>query len=187
MNLPGCVWVLETVICLSIQGGSITLVAGSQQVAVTRPCCTTGQFHSMFSWQIGSRSQVTGEEAGKLSQRDMPLFISTHTAPGWAQDQQENNGSIPACPSLITTDTSHLTEEIVLRLYPNLSGHLLYSFECRDKEIRISLIPQKNFLFGIAPNLLLVHYSLHQLPSKKQFKKGHYELNISLLILLQKQ
>lgn len=49
--------------------------------------------------------------------------------------------------------------------------------------MRISLIPQKNFLFGIALNLLLVHYNLHQLPSEKQFKKGHYELNIYLPVL----
>lgn len=43
----------------------------------------------MFSWQIGSGPQLTGEETGKLSQRDMPLFISAHTEAGWAQDQQE--------------------------------------------------------------------------------------------------
>lgn len=49
--------------------------------------------------------------------------------------------------------------------------------------MRISLIPQKNFLFGIALNLLPVRYSLHQLPSEKLFKKGHYELNIYLPVL----
>lgn len=168
MNLPGCVWVLETVICLSIQGGSITLAAGSLQVAVTGHCCTTGQFRSMLSWQIGSRPQLTGGEAGKLSQRDMPLFISAHTGAGMSTGLAGNNGSIPACPSLITTDTSHRTEEIVLRLYPNLSGYLLYSIERRDKK-GISLIPQKNFLFGIAFNLLFVHYTKGQLPSEKQF------------------
>lgn len=104
MNPPGCVWVLETVICLSIQGGSITPVAGSLQVAVTGHCCTTGQFHSMFSWQIGSRSQLAGGEAGKLSQRDMPLFISAHTGPGWALHQQETMApSLPVLPWLQVT------------------------------------------------------------------------------------
>lgn len=75
MNLPGCVWVLETVICLSIRGGSITPVAGSLQVAVTRHRCITRQFHSMFSWQIGSRPQLTGEEAGKLSSATCPSSL----------------------------------------------------------------------------------------------------------------
>lgn len=109
MNLPQSVWVLETVICLSIQGGSITLVAGSLQVAVTRHCCTTGQFHSMFSWQIGSRPQVTGGEAGKLPQRDMPLFISAHIGPGWAQDQHETMA--PSLPVLLWLQLTPLTEK----------------------------------------------------------------------------
>ena len=93
-----------------------------------------------------------------------------------------NNGSIPACPSLITADTSHLTEEIVLRLYPNLSGHLLYSIDFGDKK-GISLIPQKNFLSGTAFNLLFVHYFLHQLSSEKLFTQGECELNISPVFL----
>lgn len=58
----------------------------------------------MFSWQIGSRPQLTGEEAGKLSQRDMPLFISAHTVPGWTQDQQETMApSLPVLPWLQLT------------------------------------------------------------------------------------
>lgn len=50
-----------------------------------------------------------------------------------------------------------------MQIVPNLSGHLLYSIERTDKK-GISLILQKIFLFGIALNLLFVHY---QLPSGK--------------------
>lgn len=122
----------------------------------------------MFSWQIGSGPQLTGEEAGKLSQRDMPLFISAHTELRMSPGPAGNNSSIPACPSLITAGTSHLKEEIVLRLYPDLIGHLLYSIERGDKK-GIFLIPQKKFLSGTAFNLLFVHYSLDQLAREKLF------------------
>lgn len=94
-----------------------------------------------------------------------------------------NNSSTPACPSLITADTFHLKEEIVLGLCPtNLSGHLLYSIERGDKK-GIFLTLQKNFLSGTAFNLLFVHYPLHQLPSKKLFTLGECELNTSPVFL----
>lgn len=53
-----------------------------------------------------------------------------------------------------------------MQIVPNLSGHLLYSIERTDKK-GISLILQKIFLFGIALNLLFVHYTSRQLPSGK--------------------
>lgn len=144
MNLPERVWVLDTVICLSIQGGSITPVAGSLQVAVTRHCCTTGQFHSMFSWQIGSRPQVTGGKASKLSQRDMPLFISAHTGPGWAQDQQETMA--PSLPVLPWLQLTPLSEQRKLCADCTLSAQTptIFNWVKTDKNT-ISLILQKIF------------------------------------------
>lgn len=94
-----------------------------------------------------------------------------------------NNSSTLACPSLITADTSHLKEEIVLGLCPsNLSGHLLYSIEQED-QTEIFQTPQKIFLSGTPFNLLSVHCPLHQWPSEKLSKLEKFELNTLAIIL----
>lgn len=75
----------------------------------------------------------------------------------------------------------------MLRLYSNLSGHTLYSIEQRDKERRISLIPQKNFLFEITLNLQFVFYGLLSYQVKNNLSKATINLICVSPSLLQNQ
>lgn len=128
----------------------------------------------MFSWQIGSRSQVTGRVVGKLSWCYLPLFISAPTVLGlpWTNRKQWLN------PCLSFPDYNwHLSPNRgnCVQIVPNLSGHLLHEIEQTDEK-RISLILPKIILFWIALNFVFIYYTLCQLPSETQFI--HFTLNI---------